>query len=112
MRRIDHELRQADIDILTQQFHKEMLSIFDREREFGLCSTRFLEGVRNHGGVGYAKQLLKRAESDLPENTFSYLRNIGGLDLTAEYWVVQDRFRPLFESDEREIAQWRLDYGN
>jgi hypothetical protein len=70
MPRIDVEpFRQAvDIRLLVA----EMLSIFEREREIGLCSTRFLEGVRNHGGVGYAHRLLQKADSDLPKDTFSF----------------------------------------
>jgi len=110
MPRIDDE--QANINSLTEEFNTEMLSIFEREREIGLCSTRFLEGVRNHGGVGYAHRLLQKADSDLPKDTFSFLRTIGRLDLTAEYWVVQDRFRPLFKDHERDIARWRLDHGD
>ena len=94
------------------EFNAEMESIFEREGEVGLCSTRFIEGVRRDGGVGYAHTLLKKAESDLPKNTFSFLRNVSRLDLTMEYYAVQDRFRPLFSDSQREIAQWRLDHGD
>jgi len=98
--------------LVAQQFQNEMESIFDREREVGLCSTRFIEGVRRYGGVAYAHRLLERAESDLPANTFTFLRNLGRLDLTMEYYVVQERFSSLFSETEREVAQWRLDYGD
>ncbi len=97
---------------LVAQFQNEMESIFDREREVGLCSTRFIEGVRRYGGVAYARRLLEKAESDLPANTFTFLRNLGRLDLTMEYYVVQERFSSLFSQAEREVAQWRLDYGD
>jgi hypothetical protein len=99
-------------EALMTQFNGEMESIFDREKEVGLCSTRFLEGVRRHGGVGYAHRLLEKAESDLPANTFTFLRNNGRLDLTMEYYVAQERFRSLFSDAEREVAQWRLDHGD
>lgn len=99
-------------ETLEAQFNAEMESIFEREREVGLCSTRFLEGVRRYGGVGYAHVLLKKAESELPPNTFRFLRNLGRLDLTMEYYVVQERFKELFRETEREIAQWRLDFGD
>ena len=99
-------------DDLMAQFHIEMESIFEREREVGLCSSRFIEGVHRHGGVGYAHRLLGKAESDLPPNTFTFLRNRDRLDLTLEYYVVQERFRSLFSDTEREIAQWRLDDGD
>jgi len=101
-----------DDNILTAQFNAEMESIFEREREVGLCSTRFIEGVRRYGGVGYAHALLKKAESELPKNTFTFLRNLGRLDLTMEYYAVQERFRSLFSDSEREIAQWRLASGD
>lgn len=97
---------------LAAQFHTEMEMIFEREREIGLCSTRFIEGVTRYGGVGYAQRLLQKAESDLPANTFTFLRSKGRLDLTAEYYVVQDRFRSMFSEAEREVAQWRLDQGD
>ena len=99
-------------DDLAAQFHAEMESIFEREKEVGLCSTRFIEGVRFYGGVENAHRLLQKAESDLPPNTFTFLRNRNRLDLTMEYYVVQERFRPLFSDSEREVAQWRLDYGD
>lgn len=102
----------ADIGALNEEFNGEMLSIFERERELGLCSTRFLEGVRNHGGVGYARRLLQKADSTLPKDTFSFLRKIGRLDVTAEYWVLQPRFHPLCKDHEREVAKWRLDHGD
>jgi hypothetical protein len=97
---------------LVAKFHSEMEGIFERERELTLCSTRFIEGVRRHGGVGYAHRLMEKAESDLPANTFTFLRSEGRLDLTMEYYVVQERFRSLFSDAEREIAQWRLDHGD
>ena len=101
-----------DDEIVMIQFHSEMESIFEREREVGLCSTRFIEGVRCYGGVAYAHRLLGKAESDLPANTFTFLRNQHRLNLTMEYYVVQERFRSLFSDTEREIAQWRLDHGD
>jgi len=99
-------------EALMAEFQSEMESIFDREREVGMCSTRFIEGVRGHGAVAYAHRLLGKAESDLPANTFTSLRSKSRLDLTLEYYVVQERFRSLFSEAEREVAQWRLDHGD
>jgi hypothetical protein len=56
--------------------------------------------------------LLKKAASELPKSTFTFLRNLGRLDLTMEYYAVEERFRALFGDSEREIAQWRLDSGD
>jgi hypothetical protein len=97
---------------LMAEFHREMEGIFEREGELGLCSTRFIEGVRRYGGVAYAHRLLEKAESDLPANTFTFLRKNNRLDLAMEYYVVQDRFSSLFSPSEREVAQWRLDCGD
>ncbi len=97
---------------LSALFEAEMKSIFERERELGLCSTRFIEGIREYGGLAYARRLLKKAESELPRNTFGYLRRQGRLDLSMEYYVVQERFRPLFTQDEVSIAQYRLKHGD
>ncbi len=99
-------------DELAIEFHREMESIFERERQLGLCSTRFIEGVRKYGGIAYAHRILAKSESDLPKDTFTSLRNQGRLDLTLEYYVVQRRFANLFSAAEREIAQWRLDCGD
>lgn len=101
-----------DNEQLVAEFQTEMESIFERERELSLCSTRFIEGVRRYGGVGYARRLLDKAESDLPPNTFTWLRKQRRLDLTAEYYVVQDRFRSLFTPSQIEVAQWRLENGD
>lgn len=88
---------------LVTRFQAEMESIVERERELGLCPTRFIEGVRRYGGVGYARRLLDKAESDLPPNTFTWLRKQGRLDLTAEYFVVQDQFRSLFTPSQSKL---------
>jgi hypothetical protein len=106
------KLLQAQIEQLKNQFHDEMLNIFDREGDVGLCSTRFLEGVREYGGFEFVKRLLKKAESDLPKNTFSYLRGLNRLDLTAEYWVGDVKYRDLFDPAEIEVAEYRLKSGN
>lgn len=97
---------------LSALFEAEMRSIFERERELGLCSSYFIQGVERYGGVANARRLLKKAESELPPITFTYLRRQGRLDLAMEYYVVQERFQPLFTPDELAVAQYRLEYGD
>ena len=103
---------QEALDSLQGQFNREMWGICEREHEVGLCSTRFRQGLEAYGGVSYAHRLLAKADSDFPKNTFTYLRENGRLDLTAEYYVVQQRFHSLFSESEREVAQWRLEHGD
>lgn len=96
---------------LKGEFDADMRSILDREAEVGLCSTRFRQMVEQYGGLEAAKRLLQ-PDRQLPPDTFSFLRRIGRLDLTMESYVVQDKYRSLFSDEERQIAQWRLDYEN
>ena len=88
-----------------------MLRIVEREGEADLRSTRFRQMIERYGGLETAHRLLK-PDRDLPPNTFGYLRNIGRLDLTMEFYVVMDKYRSLFSEQEREIAQWRLNKGD
>lgn len=101
----------ADAGCLEDEFNQDMHGILEREGEVGLHSTRFRQMIEQHQGLTAAKLLLK-PEREFPPNTFSWLREIGRLDLTMEFYVVQDKYRSLFSSDEREIARWRLDHGD
>jgi hypothetical protein len=97
---------------LRSEFDQEMRNILELEREVGYHSSRFRHGIEYWGsGYTYARQLLRKADGDFAEGTWSDPRSLGRLDVTAEYYVVKDRYRPLFTDTEREIAQWRLDSG-
>jgi len=97
--------------MLETDFNNDMLRILEREREADLRSTRFRQMIEQYGGLETAHRLLK-PERELPPNTFGYLRKIDKLDLAMEFYVVMDKYRPLFSDQEREIAQWRLDKGD
>jgi hypothetical protein len=101
----------TEIECLENEFNNDMLRILERENEADLHSTRLRQMVEQNGGVKTAHRLLK-PDRELPPDTFGYLRKIGRLDLTMEFYVVMDKYRPLFCEQEREIAQWRLDRGD
>jgi len=86
-----------------------MYWLLDHEHEIGLNSSRFRQMIEEHGGVK-AAHLLLQPDRELPRDTFGYLRRCGRLDLSMEFYVVQEKYRPLFSDQEREIAQWRLEY--
>jgi hypothetical protein len=102
---------------LEQRFHDAMLDIFRlageatrKERPDGTVvrgywASYFLRGVRNHGGVAYAHQLL-RAEGTT--DGFKRLTDEHRLDLTMEALVLQPEFAPLFTDGERQVAASRL----
>jgi hypothetical protein len=94
---------------LEAAFNKAMHWILDHEHEIGLNSTRFRQMVEQRGGLKAAHMLLE-SDRELPRDTFGYLRRCGRLDLSMEFYVVQEKYHPLFSGQEREIARWRLDY--
>jgi hypothetical protein len=95
------------IERLEADFNNDMRGILERGAKFGLSSTRFRQMIEQHGGVEAAHRLLK-PNRELPPDTFGYLRRNGWLDLTAEFYVVMEKYHPLFSDQEREIARWRL----
>jgi hypothetical protein len=98
-----------DINRLESEFDNDMRGILVREGSVGLNSTRFRQMIDQYGGVEAAHRLLK-PDRELPPDTFGYLRRNGRLDLTAEFYVVMEKYRPVFSDQEREIAQWRLEH--
>ena len=94
---------------LETDFNKSMHWLLDHEHEIGLNSSRFRQMIEQHGGVG-AAHLLLQPDRELPSDTFGYLRRSSRLDLSMEFYVVMEKYRPLFSDQEREIAQWRLEH--
>ncbi len=93
---------------LEEDFNKDMFRILEQESEAGLHSTRFRQMIERYGGVETAHQLLQ-PDRQLPPNTFKYLRSINRRDLAMEFYVIQDKYRPLFSDQERDIARFRLE---
>jgi hypothetical protein len=102
---------------LELRFHEAMLGIFTRAGEAtrkrradgsivrGYWASYFLRGVRNHGGLEYARQLLRAAGTSAG---FRRLSTEGRLDLSMEALVLRPEFADLFSETERQIATGRL----
>ena len=107
----------ASASPVEQRFHDDMVGIFHRAGEAtrkerpdgsvirGYWASYFLRGVRNHGGVAYAHQLL-RAEGTT--DGFKRLTEEGRLDLTMEALVLRQEYATLFSDQERQVAASRL----
>lgn len=106
-----------EVSSLELRFHQAMLDIFthageatrrrrpDGTYERGYWASYFLRGVRNHGGLEYARQLL------LAQGTtdgFKRLKDEGRLDLTMEALVLMPEFAALFTDGNRQTASDRL----
>jgi hypothetical protein len=98
-----------ETDHVESDFNKSMHWILDHEHEIGLNPSRFRQMIEQHGGVG-AAHLLLQPDRELPRDTFGYLRRSGRLDLSKEFYVVMEKYRPLFSDQEREITRWRLEH--
>ena len=84
---------------LEDEFHKEMLAIYDKARdELGIRLPRFKQMVERNGGVEAAKKLL---HSNSVSTGFSKLFERGRLDLTVESLVANnEKWHPLFKQEE------------
>ena len=71
----------------------------------GYWASYFLRGVRNHGGLAYAHQLLL---ADGTTAGFERLAEEGRLDLTMEALVLRKEYRTLFSEHEIQVASSRL----
>jgi hypothetical protein len=71
----------------------------------GYWASYFLRGVRNHGGLTYARQLLNATGTT---EGFHRLTAEGRLDLTMEALVLRPEYQKLFSPGERQVAASRL----
>ena len=95
----------TDKSKLIADFNRDMRWIVENESSVGYNSIRFRQMLERYEGYETAQRLLR---SQPPSNTFSPLREKGRLDLTAEYYVSQEKYESLFTESEREIAAFRL----
>lgn len=102
---------------LELRFHNDMLDVFrlageatrrtrpDGTIERGYWASYFLRGVRNHGGLEYAHQLLRKEGTT---DGFERLKEEGRLELTMEALVLRPEYTTLFTDEERRVAAHRL----
>jgi hypothetical protein len=92
---------------LENEFHEEMLSLYrETGKAIGYWANYYLRGVRNNGGLAYAKNLLspgRKIDSGLQR-----LVGAGRADLSVEARVLKPRFSTLFTSAELAEAGRRL----
>lgn len=93
---------------LVRRFDAAMMEIYERAgAEVGYWATRYLQMLRQRGGLDTARCLLKqRATSD----GYAHLRDAGRLDLTVEAYSLRPEFQPLFTAAEGNLARERLAY--
>lgn len=97
-----------DVDqaVLEAQFDKDMMFIYEEaKRRIGYNATRFLQMIRNKGGVEAAKHLINTAEE--PEG-FTRLKASHCLDISAEVFALKPEYESLFTEEERKICRERL----
>ena len=107
----------ASASPLERRFHDDMLDIFRKAGEGtrkqrsdgtfvrGYWAIYFLRGVRNHGGLAYARRLL-RAQGTT--DGFARLTEEHRLELTMEALVLRPEYAELFSPAERQVAASRL----
>ena len=91
---------------LIAEFDDAMLEVYDAAmREARYPARRFLQMLRRRGGVGAARELLRRPGVS---EGFKRLAEARKLDLTMEYQVLRPRFQSMFTAAERGVARERL----
>ncbi len=95
----------GEAERLERHFDAAMEGIYHEAARLGYRPTRFLEMVREHGGVGTAHRLLA---TDKIHDGLAELFLLGRLDLTVEHHVLLPEFASLFTEEERRTARTRL----
>ena len=90
---------------LEAEFEEAMRSTYAEASRLGYRPTYFLGMVEDLGGVGAAKRLLS---TPVAQPGLARLWNLGRLDISAEALVLNERWRDLFTTVERQEARERL----
>ena len=91
---------------LEHDFYEAMMEIYRlAKKECRYNSTRFLEMLHDHGGIGTARRLLR---GNKPQSGLTKMWDCGRLDITVECLALNPRFQELFEEHELETARRRL----
>jgi hypothetical protein len=96
---------------LEAELHKEMIAVYDRVgRETGYWANRYLQKVKQVGGLQAAKNWLKRGSE--PTRGLQRLTEIDRLDLSLEALVLQARWSSLFTCEELQVAQTHINVAS
>jgi hypothetical protein len=99
------------VNNLNEQFNLAMFEIYRRAKdEAKYPANIFLKMITERGGSETARYLINQPQ---PSDGYTHLYERGRIDLTVEAMVVEnDKWHPLFTSDELEKARRRLiQYG-
>ncbi len=96
---------EVDKKQLINELHRAMFRIYDESTAIGYTPSKFRQMVANEGGLQTAKKLIGSKQLS---DGFAELAQLGRLDLTVEALVLQEKYRPLFNEVELEIARERL----
>lgn len=90
---------------LQSEFHSLMQTTIEEGAKRGYYPTYFLQMLSQYGGVETAKRLLAKQEI---QAGLMRLYELGLLSTSAEAYVLEERFAPLFTEEERAEAYRRL----
>lgn len=94
---------------LEMQFNEDMSFICREARKIGYNPKIFAAMVGEYGGLATAKKLVMQ---DKPTDGYIRLFELNRLDLTAERFVIEPKYKDLFTEDEIHASRKRLvDYG-
>lgn len=93
---------------LQEQFHNEMLGIYDACKEFGYRPAFLRNIVRDRGGVEAARRLIGNGDTP-PTQGFIRLFEEQRLDLSVEALVIREPWSALFTEDVLAVARRRLE---
>jgi hypothetical protein len=97
-----------ELKALEDEFDRRMFWISNEcYRRYGRRPTRFHALVAELRGVGAAKRLLAPDKDGVAWEELDASRS-DGFEITMEFLVVQNRYRPLFDPQEIEMAEKRL----
>ncbi len=92
---------------LKSQFHYDMQDICKRSsEELGYKPKKFLQMLGEFGGVETVKKLIECKELSYG---FTILAEKHRLDLSAEAYVIKEKYKSLFTDEEREVCRTRLE---
>lgn len=95
-------------DELAKRFHREVLDGYQvLKKECKYNANYFIQMVQERGAVQAAKDLVRASREKFSDGLVT-LWECGRLDLSIEQMVQDERWRPLFTDEEREIARETL----
>ncbi|MCX5668912.1 MAG: hypothetical protein NTX89_02160 [Candidatus Omnitrophica bacterium] len=95
---------------LIIEFNQAMLNIYEEaKRKYDYNGLRFLQMIKEHGGLEAAKRIINDTNIKLQGFTELFMRGgQEGLNLTVEALVLDPKWRDLFTDADRKIASERM----